>query len=93
MLSVDRYSLVDIGSPLRKTNNATSLTVALPAKVRAFVCFAENGPVRLEIDSAATATSTIYIQQDTSIMYPIKSTQALYCYGAAGSFANFRFLG
>jgi hypothetical protein len=94
MLSANRYSLVDVGSPLRITNDASSKAVAIPATTLAFVCFAEAGPVRLEIDAPATATSTIFIQQDTSIMFPIRGgKQTLFCYGAVGTFGNFRFLG
>jgi hypothetical protein len=94
MLSLNRYSAIDIGSPVRITNDASSKAVAIPATAKAFVCFAESGPVRLEINGAATSTSTIYVQQDTSIMYPIRGgIQTLFCYGAVGSFGNFRFLG
>jgi hypothetical protein len=94
MISANRFSAVDIGSPRRITNDASSKSVAIPATAKAFVCFAEAGPVRLEIDGAATSTSTIYVQQDTSIMYPIRGgVQTLFCYGAVGTFGNFRFLG
>lgn len=84
----------DVGSPVRITNNASSQAVTIPATARSFVCIAEGGAVRIEIDGAASSTSTIYVPQDTMMIYPIRgSKQTLYCYGSGGSYGNFRFLG
>lgn len=84
----------DIGNPVRIIGNAASQQVAVPATARAFVCFAEGGSVRCEIDGAATATSTIYAAEESSVTYPITGgSQTLACYAAVGAFGNFRFLG
>jgi len=87
-------SLRDVGSPVRITNNATSQSVSVPATAKAFWCQAEGDEVRLEIDGAASSTSTIRVPEDTIIVYPITGgTQTLYSYGAASSYSNVRFLG
>ena len=84
----------DIGSPVRITNNATGQAVTVPTGARSFVCIAEGGFVRLEIDGAATDSSTLYVPEDSMQIYPIRGgSQTLYCYGAAGTYGNFRFLG
>jgi len=83
----------DVGSPVRITNNATSQSVTVPATARSFMCIAEGGPVRLEIGGAASATSTLYVPEDTAFIYPIiAASQTLFCYGAAATYGNFRFL-
>jgi hypothetical protein len=89
----DERSYVDIGSPLRITNDASSKSVAVPTYAEAFICFAEGGDCRLEIGGAASATSTIFVAENSMIVYPIKgSTQTLYCYGIVSTYGNFRFL-
>ena len=83
----------DIGSPVRITHNSTSQSVAVPASAKAFVCMAEGGATRCEIDGAASATSAIYVAEEASMSYPITGgSQTLFAYGTAG-YGNFRFLG
>jgi len=83
----------DIGSPVRITHNSTSQSVAVPANAKAFVCMAEGGATRCEIDGAASATSAVYVAEEASLFYPISGgSQTLYAYGTAG-YGNFRFLG
>lgn len=86
--------LIDIGSPIQIINNLTSQAITIPINAKAFACHAEGGGVRLEIDSAASATSTIRVPEDTWLVYPIVGgTQTLFSYGDIGVIANVRFLG
>jgi hypothetical protein len=82
--------LIDIGGPIRITNNAASQSVAVPGAAKAFACQAELGEVRLEIGGAAT----LRVPEDAWLIYPIVGgTQSLYSYGIVGTFSNVRFLG
>ena len=86
-------SLRDIGSSVRITNDATSKSVSVPATAKAFACQAEGGDVRLEIDGAASASSTIRVPEDSWLVYPVTGgSQTLYSYGLAGTYSNVRFL-
>ncbi|MFA7164598.1 MAG: hypothetical protein WC124_01960 [Desulfoplanes sp.] len=88
-------ALVDMGSTVavRITNDTSSKSVTVPATAIAFVCIAEGNNVRLEIGAAASATSALLVPENGMITYPIVGgTQTLYCYGAVGSYGNFRFM-
>lgn len=93
MLTDDEpFVFFDLGSD-RITNDGTSQSVAVPSGSYKFVCVAEGGEVRLEIDNDASSTSTLYIPESCIRMYPIRFNQTLSCYGSVGTFGNFRFLG
>lgn len=86
-------SLYDSGSGGRKTNNSTSQEITVPTWALAVVIMAEGGDVRLEIDGAASATSSIFVPEAGTLVYPIQGgTQTLFTYGVAGSYTNYRFL-
>ncbi len=86
--------LVDIGSPVRITNDGTNKSVAVPAAAKAFVCISEGGETRIEIDGVASATSTLLVPQGGAMVYPIVGgVQTLACFGSASIHSNFRFLG
>lgn len=90
----DEVALFDIGGPQRVVNDGTSKTVTVPAAAKMVVVDAEGADVRLEIDGAASATSTIRIPEDTIRGHPIAGgDQTLASWGAVGSIANVRFLG
>lgn len=94
VVDTELTATTDIGSPVRITNDATSQEVTVPATARAMAIQAEGGEVRLEIDGAASATSTLRVPEESWFMYPIAGgTQTLFCYGAVGTYANVRFLG
>lgn len=86
-------SLMDIGRAVRVTNDATSKEIPVPEFARVFVCHAEVGDVRLDIDTPATSTSTLRVIQDSWFTHPIRYGQHLYSYGAAGTFTDVRFIG
>ncbi len=84
----------DIGSPIQSTQDGSSKSIPVPATAVMFAVHAEGGDVRLEIDGAASATSTIRVPEDTWLVYPIVGgTQTLFSYGNIGVVANVRFLG
>jgi hypothetical protein len=89
-----RDGFIDIGSPVRVTNDTTSKSIPVPAAAKAFACQAEGGDIRLEIDGAASATSTLRVPEDAWLIYPIQGgSQTLFSYGAVGTYSNMRFLG
>ncbi|MCK9570638.1 hypothetical protein M0R72_16945 [Candidatus Pacearchaeota archaeon] len=88
-------ALLDLGATdaVRITNDATSQSVTVPVDAIAFVCIAEEGDCRLEIDSDASSTSTLLVPDGGMIVYPIAGgTQTLACYGVVSSYGNFRFM-
>lgn len=95
LLKIDSdLSSIDKGSPVRSVQDGTSKSIAVPAAATMFACHAEGGDIRLEIDGAASATSTIRVPEDTWLVYPIVGgTQTLFSYGDIGVVANVRFLG
>jgi hypothetical protein len=86
-------SLMDIGGAARITNTAASIEVEIPEFARVMICNAEGGDVRLDINQHADAYSTLRVIQDSWFTHPIRDTQHLYSYGAAGTFTNIRFIG
>jgi len=86
-------SLYDGGSGVRITNNGTSQEITVPAWALAVVIMAEAGDIRLEIDGAASATSSLFVPEAGALVYPIVGgEQTLFTYGISGSYTNCRFL-